>query len=108
MAFFVNDVHYQKIAGESLCRDVTIRAELKYLDNTAPGYLKWYVDGVEETSARDQLEWNKNLTPGSRTIRMDILNAAGITQSIETTITAIQCNAAPKLLPINPGIFFTK
>jgi hypothetical protein len=111
-AFFVNDIHYQKIAGESFCPDVAIRAELKNLDNTNSGYLKWYIDGVEETSARDQLVWNKNnLTPGSHTIRMDVTNAAGTIQSVQTTITVIQCSSggdAPKLFPINPGIFFMK
>jgi hypothetical protein len=113
-AFFVNDIHYQKTAGESFCPDVAIQAELNNLDNTKSGYLKWYIDGVEEISARDnEKKWNKNLKPGSHTIRMDVTNTLGTIQSVQTTITVIQCssgndNDAPKLLPINPGIFFTR
>ena len=58
-AFYVNDEHYQDIDGSSLCETATfnVRAELNFTKHSAAGSLKWFINNVEQTSARDQIQW---------------------------------------------------
>ena len=73
-SFFVNDIHYQNISSERICtQPVQFRSEIRGDISTAPGYLKWYIDGVEETSARDQFTWNKTLPKGKYQIKMEAI-----------------------------------
>ncbi|MDR1344760.1 MAG: hypothetical protein LBJ39_05335, partial [Tannerellaceae bacterium] len=52
-----------------------------------PGHLKWYVNNVEQTSARDNYEWDKTLTPGTYTYRMEIMDNNNQTHTLTTTFT---------------------
>jgi hypothetical protein len=92
-AFYIDDVHYQDLDGEVICDPHTFafRGVIQYAMSGTAGYLKWYIDGVEELSARDDLEWTKYLGRGTYTIRMSVIDMNGETHHMETTIT-IGCN----------------
>jgi hypothetical protein len=87
-AFYINDTHYQDIDGEVFCgqQSFAIRAVIQYAMSSTAGYLKWYVNGTEETSARDVLQWNKTLAPGTYLIEMKVLDMYNQTHTESTAI----------------------
>jgi len=88
-AFYANDVPYQNLSYEMICdQPIQFRAEIKGDDiSKDTGYLKWYIDDVEEINARDQLEWSKMLAPGTYKIKMDVLMENNITvRTVEGTL----------------------
>ena len=59
-AFYINDIHFQDADGQTYCNTpFTFRAVAQLQLNSNPGFLKWYIDGVEEIAARDQMQWTK-------------------------------------------------
>jgi len=72
-AFYVNNVHYQDLQNITICTKdvVNFRAEIEGISSN-PGSLKWYIDGEEDVSARDSLEWSKSLTTGEYEIKMEV------------------------------------
>ncbi|MDR1553143.1 MAG: gliding motility-associated C-terminal domain-containing protein [Prevotellaceae bacterium] len=84
MAFTVNGTNYMQMSGTTLC---TTNITLNAIVNNAqsPLNLKWYIDGQEQTAAQNLSSWNTTLTNGSHTIRMDVVNMSGVTQTITTT-----------------------
>jgi hypothetical protein len=69
-AFYANDVHFQDLKENPFCDNaVTFRAEIDGLHSGA-GNLKWYINGVEQTSAQDQLTWSNTFSPGEYAIKM--------------------------------------
>ena len=88
-AFYVNNVHYQDLDGEAICNNaLTFRAEINFAMQTASGRLRWYVNGVEQTSARDQLQWTTSTLPvGTHTVRMVARNPDGETVEAQSVIT---------------------
>ncbi len=87
--FTVDGTLYQVIDGTTVCGAGirTFDATLWGANTGTPGYLKWYVNGVEETAARDQSTWGKNLTDGVYTIRMDVLDMDNVFHQYTTTFT---------------------
>ncbi|MDR0420270.1 MAG: IgGFc-binding protein, partial [Prevotellaceae bacterium] len=87
MMFLVNGMHYQSVSGSTLCSgEVTLKAQLQYANSSVQGYLKWYINDIEQTSARDNLEWDTVLASGTNTIRMDVVDLNGQTQSVSTDL----------------------
>ncbi|MDR1645346.1 MAG: IgGFc-binding protein [Tannerellaceae bacterium] len=87
-AFYVNDVHYQDIDGQEVCSSsLHFNAVTQYAMSSTPGYLQWYINGAEETAARDLLEWDKTLAPGTYTVEMRVLDMQNQTQTISSTFT---------------------
>ncbi|MDR1357286.1 MAG: hypothetical protein LBJ58_06425 [Tannerellaceae bacterium] len=88
-AFYINDVHYQDIDGSVFCgqQSFDFRAVIQYPLSSASGHLTWYINGTEETAARDILQWNKVLAPGNYTIEMRVIAAGNQTQTISTNIS---------------------
>jgi hypothetical protein len=67
--FYVNDVHY--LTDTTFCnKKVNFRAEIEGLHPTDPESIKWYVDGIEEASALNQLQWGKPFENGTYEIKM--------------------------------------
>ena len=72
-AFYANDVHFQELKDIAFCANelVAFRAAIDGEIHSDPEHVKWYIDGVEEVSARDNTEWSKTfLTAGEYEIRM--------------------------------------
>ena len=68
--FFVNNIHYQDLQTHTLCSgDVTFNAQIIGM-SADPGSLKWYIDDIEETTARDKLEWSNYFLNGDYKITM--------------------------------------
>jgi hypothetical protein len=88
-AFYINEIHYQDVDGQVFCgsQSFAFRAAIQYAMSGTSGYLKWYFNGTEDVSLRDDLEWNKTLTPGVWTIRMDVIDMYNELHTISTTIT---------------------
>jgi hypothetical protein len=99
-AFYVNGEYYLDIDGKEFCnvRKFYIEAVLENANSTNPGYLKWFVDNVEQPFAEDQLEWELTtlLLPGEHTIRMDVVDLDNQTKRYETKI-----EVCPLILPVN-------
>ncbi|GHU59166.1 hypothetical protein FACS189411_15680 [Bacteroidia bacterium] len=88
-AFYVDDVHYQDMDGETICDPhlFDFKAVIQYALSSTPGYLKWYINNVEELSARDQLTWTKYLGRGDYTIKMVVLDLNGEPRELITSFT---------------------
>jgi len=86
-AFYVNNVHYQDLQNTTICTKdvVNFRAEIEGI-NSNSGSLKWYIDGEEEVSARDSLEWSKSLTTGEYEIKMEVLFESGEPATLVETL----------------------
>jgi hypothetical protein len=84
-AFYVNNVHYQDLDGDVLCdTTVNFRATLQNAASTS-GFLRWYIDGIEETSKTDILEWSKVLSVGNHTVRIDVVDVDNNITTLSST-----------------------
>ena len=74
VAFYANDIHYQDLEA-SVCdvNEINFRASIQDALSTNPGRIKWYIDGVPQTAAQDQLTWSKTLPNGVYTVLMEVL-----------------------------------
>ena len=88
-AFYVNDVHYQDLSTEFTCEQpLRFRAEINGDVSPDPGFLKWYINDVEEIAARDKYTWNKILAPGEYQIKIDVMMEGNlVTKTVEATLT---------------------
>jgi len=87
-AFYVNDIHYQDLSSDVICAQfLEFRAEIDGDMSTAPEHLKWYINGIEEITARDKLSWTKTLTPNTYQIKIEVLMDDNImTKTIESAL----------------------
>jgi len=86
-AFYLNDFHYLELPETFSCtKEVNFRAEIDGL-HTASGSLKWFINGLEEEDARDQLTWNKTFTKGVYEIEMLVRFENDVITSYKCTIT---------------------
>jgi len=93
--FYVNDIHYQDLEYETICSQPThFRAEISGSISTDAGYLRWYINDVEETGATDRLSWSKTLTPGAYRLRMTVRLANNRTTAIEARLTVALINTS--------------
>ena len=88
--FYVNEIHYAEIDGKQFCLDrYEIRADVKYTMHSAPGHLKWAIDGIDESAATDKILWDKILAPGEHTITMTVKDEYGDIKTLSTTFTVL-------------------
>ena len=93
-AFYVNDIYYESLATAFLCaQPLQFSAEICGMSADA-GALKWYINDVEETAARDSLTWSKNLAPGTYQIKMTVLMDDDVTRTVEAMLTVVSVNEA--------------
>jgi hypothetical protein len=100
-AFYVNDVHDEELGDTVFCsQSFQLSAELQGDLSTQPGFLKWYINGVEETAAQDLTTWNKTLPGGAYQIKMvALLDDNVTTKTVEGTLTVSSC-----VMPVNPRL----
>lgn len=93
-SFTINGKHYQDAnlstpfdCGTPFNFEATIQYEL----HAASGRLKWYIDGVEEVSARDKLTWTKPYLSGTNhTVKLVVKDVDGVEEVLETTLV-VEC-----------------
>jgi len=84
-SFNVNDIYYTELPPVFCEQKVDFRADITGL-NPNPGSLRWYIDNVEETAARDELEWSKTFAPGEYEIKMGVLFTDNDTTTLVTVL----------------------
>lgn len=103
-SFTANDTHYLKLPELFFCeQEITFQAEVADSLSTKPGHIRWYIDSVEEVSARDSLAWKKYFTKGNYHIRMEIryndefdTNAYNITSTLRITSLEADIRTTPE------------
>ncbi len=99
-AFYANNIHNQDLASEIICTQPTqFRAEITGAMSTAAGHLKWYIDNVEETAARDQLTWSKTLANGTYQIKMIALSDDDVTTKTVQAAMTVSSSCAGLVTP---------
>ena len=90
--FFANDIHHSELQDQTICNKtgkVDFQAVIEGLSSEMES-LKWYIDDgtgeAEETTAQDQLTWNKIFTTGTYQIRMWVRYENGETENITATL----------------------
>jgi len=69
--FFANNVLHSELKDTTFCnKNVNFRAEIEGLHPTATDRIKWYINGIEETSAKNQTQWNKPFENGTYEIKL--------------------------------------
>jgi len=69
-AFYANDIHFQDLKDNPICEsEITFRAEIEG-KGVNVDTIKWYIDGVEDLSARDEILWDKPFFVGNYEIKM--------------------------------------
>ena len=92
LSFFINEIHYLNFS-EIICKQpVEFRAEIDGKMSSNAGHIRWYIDGIEEVSARDSITWKKTFSAdGVYQIRMIVLAEDNLTNdTLETSITITQ------------------
>ncbi|MDR1348591.1 MAG: IgGFc-binding protein, partial [Prevotellaceae bacterium] len=80
-------IHHQDLEGMVFCDTVAhFSAVVQYAMSTAPGYLKWFIDNVEQTAVRDSLSWwTTSLSPGVHTVDLVALGLNGDVDTASST-----------------------
>ncbi|MDR1553866.1 MAG: gliding motility-associated C-terminal domain-containing protein [Prevotellaceae bacterium] len=85
-AFYVNNIHYQDLDTDFICDTaVNFRASIQYAMSTTPGYLKWFIDSIEQISVRDTLEWSGTLPVGIHNVYIEVLDMENDTITLSST-----------------------
>ena len=103
-SFYINDVHFQNANGQTYCNgSFKFKAELNFPLSANPGHIKWYVNGVEEPTAQDKIEWTKSSFPlkTPQEIKLVVIGEDGKQLTIKSTITVVD----PKPLKITGDRF---
>ncbi|MCL2400826.1 MAG: IgGFc-binding protein [Defluviitaleaceae bacterium] len=100
-AFFANDIHNQELAANVMhTNQINFRAEIQGAMSSNAGHIRWLIDGAEETSARDQLTWSRNLPNGTYVVVLEVLMDDNITvRRVEGTLII-----ATATIKVNPHI----
>jgi len=100
-SFFANGVHNQDLATNPFAvNEINFSATVQGDVSTSPGHIKWFIDGIEDVSLRDQLTWSRNLPNGSYLIVMEVLMNDDITtRRVEGTLTI-----AIPFIKVNPHV----
>ena len=63
------------------------KAELNFPLSANPGHIKWYVNGVEEPTAQDKIEWTKSSFPlkTPQEIKLVVIGEDGKQLTIKST-----------------------
>jgi len=72
VAFFANDVHNQDLIAHPFpTSGMNFRAYIQGDLSPNPNHIRWFIDGVEDVSLRDQLTWSRNFPNGTYLIAME-------------------------------------
>ncbi|MDR1199241.1 MAG: gliding motility-associated C-terminal domain-containing protein [Prevotellaceae bacterium] len=95
-------IHHQDLEGMAFCDTIAhFNAVVQYAMSTASGYLKWFIDNVEQTAVRDSLSWwTTSLSPGVHTVELVVLGLNGNigTASSTFTISAPEINTITDMI----------
>ena len=84
--FFADDVYYLDLPDNMFREgEIEFRAQVSGM-GTAAGNLRWFIDGVEEMAARDQLTWKKYLASGEYDIKAEVRSDDGQMVTLESTL----------------------
>jgi len=88
-AFFANNIHNQDLSSHVFgTNQINFRTEIQGDVSTQPGHIRWFIDGVEDVSLRDQATWSRNLPNGTYLIVLEVLMDDNITvRRVEGTLT---------------------
>jgi gliding motility-associated-like protein len=76
--FSVNGIPHVDLDGDVFCiEEYLIAGEVTYTLHTAPGHLRWFVNGTEEPAAADIPEWTTSLPEGLYEIKMRVVDSLG-------------------------------
>lgn len=88
--FYANNISYQDLPSHLFCtNEIAFRAQIEGMSPN-PESLKWYINGIEEVAAQDQLTWNKNFLAGKYEIKM---TARSIDESIKILESTLNIGA---------------
>jgi len=101
VAFYANNIHNQDLETNPFgVSGINFRAEVQGDISTSPNHIRWFIDGVEDVSLRDQLTWNRNLPNGTYLIVLEVLMDDNITvRQVEGTLTI-----AIPFIKVNPHV----
>ncbi len=106
-AFYVNNIHNQDLASEVICTQPTqFRAEITGAMSATAGHLKWYINNVEETTARDQLTWSKTLANGTYQVKMIALSDDDVTTKTVEAMMTVSSSCAGLVTPSSSTVCF--
>jgi len=92
-AFTANNIPYNELHNNPFCEhDITFDANIEGI-HPNPGSLKWYINGIEEVTKRDSLEWRKTFATGNHIIKMSVLFEDNTTKTYEDTLKIKNCEA---------------
>ncbi|MDR1347228.1 MAG: IgGFc-binding protein, partial [Prevotellaceae bacterium] len=82
-------IHHQDLEGMAFCDTVAhFSAVVQYAMSATPGYLKWFIDNVEQNAVRDSLSWwTTSLSPGVHTVDLVALGLNGDIDTASSTFT---------------------
>jgi len=107
LAFYGNNIHYQNLQDTIFNKHETdFRAEIYGVMSSGPGHLKWYIDGVEATVARDLITWNTTLPNGTYQIKMVVTFADGIVKTIEGILKIYVNNGVTVSGTVFPFVYY--
>jgi len=92
VAFYANDIHFQDLKYYPICEGlINFRAEIDG-KGIEVDTVKWYINGLEEVTKRDSLEWSKPLSLGRYEIKMWVHFENYSTVSKTDTLIIKSCN----------------
>ena len=85
---YINGIPYDEADGQSFSPgSFTIKVDVDFEMSSDPGHIRWYINGVEESSAVDQLQWTKSITtPGVYIIKTVLISASNKEITLEAEI----------------------
>ncbi|MDR0295684.1 MAG: IgGFc-binding protein [Prevotellaceae bacterium] len=87
-AFYANNVSHLDLPTTIITTNaINFKAALSMPLSLSPGFLKWYIDGVEEMAGRDMSMWNKNMPNGIYEIKMEFTDANNVLDFLNSTLT---------------------
>ena len=96
-SFYANDIHFQDLKDATFCANevVNFRAEIENMGVEIDS-IKWYINGFEETTTQNLLEWNKTFLPGNYEIKMWVRfeNDSIISKADTLRVKSCEVNAA--------------
>jgi gliding motility-associated-like protein len=88
IAFYVNEIHYQKLISEEFCTNIIdIESIIKYPMSSDIGHLRWIVDNMEEYAFQDNLKWSKVFNKGRHNIDMIVKDEYGNIDTISSSFS---------------------
>jgi len=91
-AFYANNIHFQDLKDNPFCEGlVEFWAEID-VKGIAIDTVKWYINGNEEITERNKLEWNKPFSSGNYEIKMWVHFENNTTISKKDTLKIKSCN----------------